>query len=204
MLEVRQLEFRYTGDQPGWRFDFSLARGACIAINGASGSGKSTLLNLLGGFLAADSGTISWDGQRIDSLPPWHRPFTSVFQEHNLFEHLDVQTNIGLGMHPGLRLTKDQKARISDSLASVGLAGYERRLPGDLSGGQRQRVALVRTLLRSQPVLLLDEPLTGLDDQARQGLHQLLLEQKASGSAIVLASHDSQDREVLADSQLNL
>ena len=204
MLEVRHLTFRYAPEQRPWVFDFRVGTGHCIAINGPSGSGKSTLLGLLGGFLKPESGDILWNGVSILDLPPWQRPMTSVFQEHNLFEHLNVETNIGLGLHPGLKLSAQQKTAITDGLASVGLAGLGKRMPGELSGGQRQRVALLRALLRRQPVLLLDEPLTGLDEETRHTLHALLLQEKAAGTTLVLASHDEEDRQVLADSRWNL
>jgi thiamine transport system ATP-binding protein len=164
-------------------------------IQGVSGSGKSTLLNLLAGFLPADHGSIRWSHQELTLLPPWERPITSVFQEHNLFEYLNVADNIGLGLHPGLKLSSTQKIKIAVALERVGLAGMGKRRPAQLSDGQRQRVAL----LRGQPLLLLDEPLTGLDPYARHILHGLLLEQKREGVAMILASHDEEDRQVLAD-----
>ncbi|WP_138441198.1 ATP-binding cassette domain-containing protein [Marinobacter alexandrii] len=204
MLEVRNLTYTYPSNDRTWCFDFQVFRGQCIAIDGPSGSGKSTLLGLLAGFLRPTAGTITWQGQNVDQLAPWQRPMTSVFQEHNLFEHLDVQTNIGLGIHPGMKLSREQKQSIQMGLARVGLAGYGERMPSALSGGQRQRIALLRALLRNQPLLLLDEPLTGLDQDTRSTLRAMLVEQKAQGVTMVLASHDEEDRQVLADSQWSL
>ena len=208
MFEVSGLGFRYppSPDQhaPQWQFDFSLAPGECLAIHGASGSGKSTLLNLLAGFLQASGGSIRWCQKELTPLPPWERPITSVFQEHNLFEHLNVEDNIGLGLHPGLKLSRAQKIKVAAALERVGLAGMGKRSPVQLSGGQRQRVALLRALLRGQPLLLLDEPLTGLDPDARHILYGLLLEQKSNGVAMILASHDAEDRQALADKTWSL
>ena len=204
MLDVEHLSFSYPGQAECWEYHFSLAPGQCVAIHGASGSGKTTLLNLIAGFLEPDSGQIIWKGEPIQNLKPWNRPVTSVFQEHNLFEHLDVATNIGLGLHPGLKLTPEQKKSIDQGLERTGLAGFGTRMPGDLSGGQRQRVALVRALLRKQPLLLLDEPLTGLDNEAKSALRSMLLEEKSRGVALILASHDEDDRKLLADSYWNL
>ncbi|MBR9869530.1 MAG: ATP-binding cassette domain-containing protein [Gammaproteobacteria bacterium] len=204
MLDVEHLRFRYPGQAEGWEYHFSLAPGQCVAIHGASGSGKTTLLNLIAGFLEPESGQILWKGEPIQNLKPWNRPVTSVFQEHNLFEHLDVATNIGLGLHPGLKLTPEQKKCIDKGLERTGLAGFGSRMPGDLSGGQRQRVALVRAILRRQPLLLLDEPLTGLDNDAKTALRAMLLEEKSRGVALILASHDKDDRKLLADSYWNL
>lgn len=204
MLEVKNLVFAYPDQSAPWNFNFTVEPGQCIAIHGASGSGKSTLMNLLAGFLEPQSGDILWQDKSIRHNAPWQRPMTSVFQEHNLFEHLSVEANIGLGIHPGLKLTQENQKAIECGLQNVGLGHFGKRLPGDLSGGQRQRVALLRAILRQQPVLLLDEPLTGLDSDARDLLRQLLLEQKANETIIVLASHDEEDRRVLADSVCSL
>jgi len=204
MLDVQQLAFRYPGQSDNWHFDFTVRPGECLAIQGASGSGKSTLLNLVAGFLQPDNGSILWQNRPIHHHKPWQRPVTSVFQEHNLFEHLDVFTNIGLGLHPGMKLTEKQKQDIGQALARTGLAGFANRMPGELSGGQRQRVTLVRAILRRQPLLLLDEPMTGLDPDTRAELHRMLLEEKTRGIALLLASHDPEDRKVLADRHWNL
>lgn len=204
MLEVKNLIFAYPNQETPWHFQFSENPGQCIAIHGTSGSGKSTLMNLLAGFLEPQSGDILWQGASLRHHSPWLRPMTSVFQEHNLFEHLSVDANIGLGIHPGLKLTSKDQQTIDEGLQSVGLDGFGKRLPGGLSGGQRQRVALLRAILRKQPILLLDEPLTGLDSDARDLLRQLLLDQKAQSTLIVLASHDDEDRRILADSVYKL
>ena len=204
MLELRNLCFQYPDQSEEWRFHFSVAAGHCLAVRGASGTGKSTLLNLVAGFLAPKSGEILWNNQAIHNLPAWERPVTSVFQEHNLFEHLDVFTNIGLGLHPGMKLSPEQKLAIEQGLEQTGLGGFGARLPGELSGGQRQRVALLRAILRRKPVLLLDEPMTGLDPDARAIIRDLLLQEKASGITLILASHDEEDRKILADSNWNL
>ena len=204
MLEVKNLVFAYPDQIAPWNFNLTVEPGQCIAIHGASGAGKSTLMNLLAGFLEPQSGDILWQGKSIRNHAPWQRPMTSVFQEHNLFEHLSVEANIGLGIHPGLKLTRENRQAIERGLQRVGLGEFGKRLPGGLSGGQRQRVALLRAILRQQPLLLLDEPLTGLDSDARDLLRQLLLEQKTNGTIIVLASHDEEDRRLLADSACSL
>ncbi len=204
MLELRNLCFQYPDQSEEWRFHFSVAAGHCLAVRGASGTGKSTLLNLVAGFLAPKSGEILWNNQAIHNLPAWERPVTSVFQEHNLFEHLDVFTNIGLGLHPGMKLSPEQQSAIEQGLEQTGHGGFGTRVPGELSGGQRQRVALLRAILRRKPVLLLDEPMTGLDPDARAIIRDLLLQEKDSGITLILASHDEEDRKILADSNWNL
>ncbi|ROU01697.1 ATP-binding cassette domain-containing protein [Marinobacter sp. R17] len=204
MLEFQDLSFRYPDTDWPLTFSGNVAPGQCLAVTGPSGCGKSTLLNLIAGFLSAESGSLRWQAQDIQSLPPWDRPVTSVFQEDNLFDHLSVHDNLGLGIHPGLKLSREDKAAIDAMLDKVGLDGLARRVPTELSGGQRQRVAVARALLRRTPLLLLDEPFTGLDPDTRQTLRQLIRDQRDQGTAIVLVSHDESDVESLADRHLRL
>src|SRR5690606_7816299 len=109
------------------------------------------------------SGAIRIGGQEVTRLPPRDRPVTMVFQENNLFGHLDVAANVGLGLSASLRLGPGERRRIGEALQATGLTGKEKRLPRELSGGERQRVALARALVRDRPVLLLDEPFASLD-----------------------------------------
>ncbi|MBF8221385.1 thiamine ABC transporter ATP-binding protein [Halomonas sp. 328] len=208
MLHCDDLIFHYDrcepGETPDFCFRFRLAPGECLALEGPSGAGKSTLLNLLAGFLEPASGGLRWGERDLLRLPPWERGITTVFQEHNLFDHLPVWANIGLGLAANLKLDAAQRRRIRDGLAEVGLAGLEERLPGELSGGQRQRVALTRALLRQAPILLLDEPFTGLDHANRQGLWALVKRQQQAGVAVLLVSHDREDIEALAQRRLAL
>ena len=204
MLEVSQLRFRYPDTKRGFDFSFHLGRGQCLGITGPSGCGKSTLLSLLAGFLTPESGRVRWQEQDLVRRPPWDRPITSVFQEHNLFDHLTVHDNLALGLHPSLKLSVSDRKKIPEILEEVGLEGMEKRYPTELSGGQRQRVAVARALLRRTPLLLLDEPFTGLDTDTRKRLQDLILNQKAIGTTILLVSHDPGDVQALADQTLAL
>lgn len=208
MLDCRDLTFHYDradpGETPAFCFTFRLTPGECLSVEGPSGCGKSTLLGLLAGFLEPEGGTLTWQGEDLLARPPWERGITTVFQEHNLFDHLPVWANLGLGLAPDLRLTADQRRRITEGLAEVGLAGLEARLPSEISGGQRQRVALLRALLRASPLLLLDEPFTGLDEATRAGLWALVRRQQEAGAAVILVSHDRDDIDALADRRCRL
>ncbi len=183
-----------------FHFDCSFESGKITAIVGPSGSGKSTLLNLVSGFEQPRSGRIEIAGRDVTKLAPAERPVSLVFQDNNLFAHLDLFTNIGLGIDPGLRLTPADRKAISDALVRVGLAGYERRLPGSLSGGERQRAAFARALVRHRPVLLLDEPFAALDPGLRATMVELLADLHAeTRTTILLVTHDPRDVERLAD-----
>ncbi|MBU2329010.1 MAG: ATP-binding cassette domain-containing protein [Alphaproteobacteria bacterium] len=197
---IRLDDVHLTLGHRAFHFDCGFGRGRITAVVGPSGSGKSTLLNLVSGFERPDSGHIEIAGRDVTDLAPAERPVSLVFQDNNLFSHLDLFTNIGLGIHPAMRLTPADRRAISDALTRVGLPGYERRLPGSLSGGERQRVAFARALVRHRPVLLLDEPFAALDPGLRAAMVELLVDLHAETRATVLiVTHDPRDVERLAD-----
>ncbi|WP_417635944.1 ATP-binding cassette domain-containing protein, partial [Citrobacter freundii] len=103
------------------RFRLSVARGEQIAILGPSGAGKSTLLNLIAGFLTPASGNMVIDGEDHTTTPPSRRPVSMLFQENNLFSHLSVQQNIGLGLNPGLKLNASQREKILHIAQQMGI-----------------------------------------------------------------------------------
>jgi thiamine transport system ATP-binding protein len=188
-LEIEGLAFTY--EDLLMRFDLTVDAGECVGVVGPSGAGKSTLLALIGGFETPLSGSIKVDGRDITKLPPAERPVTSLFQDFNLFPHLTVADNVGLGRSPGLRLTADDRVQVAWALSEVGLAGFEARLPGQLSGGERQRVALARSLIRKRPLLLLDEPFAALGPALRAEMLELVDRlRRAQGMTVLLVTHD--------------
>lgn len=175
-------------------YDLDLDGGGIVGVTGASGSGKSTMFYLIAGFEAPDGGRIVMDGADVAGLGPGERPLTYIFQDHNLFAHLDVATNVAIGISPRLKLSAADREEVSDSLTKVGLAGFEKRMPQALSGGERQRVAFARALVRHRPFLLLDEPFASLDESLRRDMGDLLLElQRTTGIMVLVISHDSQE-----------
>jgi len=181
------------------RFTLTAKQGEMIAILGPSGAGKSTLLNLIAGFLPPARGEMTINGQDHTHTPPSQPPVSMLFQENNLFTHLTVRQNIGLGMDPGLKLTEGQRQK-SDAIAQqMGLTELSDRLPGELSGGQRQRVALARCLVREQPILLLDEPFSALDPALRQEMLQLVKDVcQQKQLTMLMVSHSVEDAASIA------
>ncbi|MDM7457820.1 MAG: ATP-binding cassette domain-containing protein [Paracoccus sp. (in: a-proteobacteria)] len=171
------------------------------AVIGASGSGKSTLLSLIGGYLSPERGRLLWQGRDLGPLPPGRRPVTTLFQDHNLFPHLSVAQNVGMGLRPDLRLDRDQKARVAHALDQVGLAHMGARRPGDLSGGQQSRVALARALLRARPILLLDEPFAALGPALKAEMLALLA-RLAGDATVLMVTHDPADARAFAPTTL--
>lgn len=185
------------------RFTLSVQRGERIAVLGPSGAGKSTLLNLIAGFLPPASGSIVIDGEPHTVTPPARRPVSMLFQENNLFNHLTIRQNIGLGMHPGLKLSAGQNASLLAIAEQMGIDSLLERLPGELSGGQRQRAALARCLVREQPVLLLDEPFSALDPALRQEMLILVAEVCQRRSlTLLMVSHSVEDAARIAPRSL--
>lgn len=174
--------------------------GARVAVLGPSGSGKSTLLALIAGFERPDRGRILWNGADITGDSVARRPVSILFQDGNLFPHLNVFDNVALGLRPDLRLSPHQRDRVAQSLSDVGLGDFGDRRPATLSGGQQARVGLARMLLRDRPLALLDEPFAALDPGLRAEMLALLKSlSERRGLTLIMACHDLRDAERLCD-----
>lgn len=179
--------------------DLSVPKGATVAVIGPSGAGKSTLISAVAGFFPPVEGRVLWEGVDIGVLPPGKRPLTVLFQDQNLFPHLTVAQNLGLGLSPRLRLTPADRDRIAAALERVGLAGLGKRRPGELSGGQASRAALARALLRARPMLLLDEPFAALGPGLKAEMLDLVAEVAGeTGATVLMVTHDPTDARRIA------
>lgn len=198
MLTLDHVEMRWGN----WRLtaDFTILSGAKVALIGPSGAGKSTLLGAIAGFQEPDTGRILWNGEDLTGLAPGVRPVSILFQDNNLFPHLTAAENVGLGLHPNLRLDAGERKRVAQALERVGLGGLEERKPGQLSGGQAARVALARALLRQKPLMLLDEPFGALGPALRVEMLALLDELvDETGATLLIVSHEPDDAKRIAD-----
>ncbi|MBM6580085.1 ATP-binding cassette domain-containing protein [Microvirga sp. BT689] len=187
---------------PDFVADYSLSvkSGNLCAVIGPSGGGKTTLLHMIAGFETPESGRLTFGGQNLLPLEPAKRPVAMVFQDHNLFPHLSVTQNIGLGLRPSLHMTDDETMLIEETLEAVGLRGFGSRKPGDMSGGQRQRVALARALVSGRPLILLDEPFSSLDPTLRRDMILLVDEMRRRRPVTILMTiHTPEDAADVAD-----
>lgn len=148
---------------------FSLPAGAMRILLGPSGAGKSVVLKLILGLLKPDSGAITVNGTRVDTLSEHallrvREDIGMVFQDNALFDSLTVAENVGYRLHEAGKLSRAQvRARVDEVLGFIGLAEFADRLPAELSGGQRRRVAIARAMAPKPGLLLCDDPITGLD-----------------------------------------
>jgi len=198
MLRIKNLSFEYTqvdaATDISMCFNLDVNRGEILSVIGPSGSGKTSLLNLIAGFIPASGGEILIDGKSIERLDPSQRPLSMVFQSHNLFPHLDVYTNVALGIDPSLKLDAKQKQSIETAFTKLGLQGFHNRKPGQLSGGQQQRVAIARVLVRQQPVLLLDEAFAALGPALRAELIDVVVQLVEENYMMaIMVSHQPED-----------
>lgn len=205
MLEVRDLTIRF-GDRTVFEHaSLMVDDGEIVAILGPSGSGKSTLLRAIAGLLPPDAGHVWLDGSDITSMPTHLRSIGMVFQNEQLFPHRTVTQNIEFGLRMHKWDKSRRAARVGELLQMINLADYGRRRVTDLSGGEAKRVALARTLAPSPRVLLLDEPLTGLDrDLHDQLVGELATLLRSTATTTLLVTHDRNEAELLADRVVTL
>ncbi|MGX9685604.1 ABC transporter ATP-binding protein [Deinococcus wulumuqiensis] len=173
--------------------------GETLALLGPSGCGKSTVLRGVAGLEHPDSGRVEVGGRDVTDLPPEARHIGLVFQDYALFPHLSVLGNVAYGPRVRGERRAQAEARAREALALVGLPELEQRLPAQLSGGQQQRVALARALATRSPLLLLDEPLSNLDEKLRTELrHDLRGLFGQLGAGVLLVTHDQREALALA------
>jgi thiamine transport system ATP-binding protein len=205
MLEVRELSVSFGRRAVLHDLSLHVDTGEVLAVLGPSGVGKSTLLRVIAGLIPADHGSVWMDGRDLTRVPAHQRSIGLMFQDEQLFPHLDVAHNIGFGLRMQRRPRPQIAQRVDELLDLVGMKGFGTRRVGSLSGGEATRVALARSLAPNPSVLLLDEPLTGLDRE----LHDRLMVEvatllRATGTTAVLVTHDPQEADSMADRTIAL
>lgn len=200
MLDVHEVTVEFDGAPVLDRVSLRVDLGEVVALLGPSGSGKSTLLRVVAGLIAPRSGHVALDGSDVTGLPTHRRQVGLVFQDEQLFPHLSVADNIAFGLRMARVAAPARRRRVDELLDVVGLPGFGGRAVDTLSGGEAKRVAVARSLAPAPKVLLLDEPLTGLD----RDLHDRLQFEvagiiRATGTTAVWVTHDESEAAAVAD-----
>lgn len=203
-LKVDQLVVRYGAVNALDRVSLQIGNGEVLAVLGPSGSGKTTLLNAVAGFVPISGGEIRIDDTLVASerrsLPIEQRGVGVVFQSYGLWPHMDALDTVAYPLRRQGMNKADARARATELLGRVGLAGLEHRRPNLLSGGQQQRVGLARALARKPRLFLFDEPTANLDSGLRAGLQSQIREQlDRTEAAAVYVTHDPVEAFAVSD-----
>jgi len=203
-IELRNITKRY-GDDPSVPLvvkglSLIVPRATLTTLLGPSGCGKTTVLRLIAGLEAPTSGQILIGGQDVTALSPAERNVSMVFQSYALFPHMNVIANVAYGLDVSGVGWQEARERARATLASVGLTGFDERLPSELSGGQQQRVAVARALVLEPQVLLFDEPLSNLDARLRRSMREEIraLQQRLS-LTVAYVTHDQAEALAVSD-----
>ncbi len=199
-LSLRDVSIAFDGRPILEHQSFDVPSGSITAVVGPSGSGKSTLLRIVAGLQRPDCGRVIIDGDDVTDWPTHRRRVGMVFQDDQLFPHLDVGDNVAFGLRIAGWKKPDIDRRVASLLEAVGLVDRRDQTVSTLSGGEAKRVALARTLAPLPRVILLDEPFAGLDDERRALLaHDVRTTLKEAGVTAILVSHDPADVATVAD-----
>jgi iron(III) transport system ATP-binding protein len=175
-----------------------------LVLFGPSGCGKTTVLRLLAGLEIPEQGSIRIDGRVVASagknlVPPEKRDLGMVFQDLALWPHMTVQQNLMFGLNVRRVQKREAKVRVREMLHRVGLEHRIDAKPHQLSGGEQQRVALARALVSRPSILLMDEPLSSLDDERKGAIASDLLGlQSQLGFTLIYVTHDRAETDLLA------
>ena len=199
-IEFRDVTRRYGDVAAVNRISFTIAPGTLVTLLGPSGCGKTTTLRLIAGLELPSTGTIHIGGRDVTHMPAADRDVSMVFQSYALFPHMSVLENVRYGLIVSKMPRAQADGRARAALETVGLTGYDTRLPSELSGGQQQRVAVARALVLEPSVLLFDEPLSNLDARLRRQMREEIRElQQRLSLTVVYVTHDQAEAMAVSD-----
>src|SRR6478752_7023210 len=194
ILELDRISKRFGATVAADALSLTVEKGEFFTFLGPSGSGKSTVLRMVAGLEEPDGGTIRIDGQDVAAVAPWHRNLGMMFQNYAVFPHMTVRMNVGYGLKARRLPSSEVKKRVDAMLELVGLASLGDKNVTLLSGGEQQRVALARALAPEPRMLLLDEPLSALDEKIRRAMQvELSGVHKRTGTTFLYVTHDQEE-----------
>lgn len=197
MLQINELIFKWPNSIQQ-EANLEASAGEIVLIGGPSGIGKTTLFNVISGFYETVSGSVIFNDKNLLSKPPWKRPVSTMFQSDNLFPHLSVKQNLMLGIK---NFSKD----IENQLHFLKIFSLINQKCSELSGGELQRVALIKTLSREKPIILLDEPFSALDEDMIKKASILIQEYtKRMNSITLIISHQDTSAYLAIDQRIQL
>ncbi len=200
IVTLKDIVVEFDGERILDKLNLEIGDKQFVTLLGPSGCGKTTTLRIIGGFIDPNSGTVTFDGKKINGVPPYKRNVNTVFQRYALFPHLNVYENIAFGLRVRKLPEKEISKLVSEMLKLVNLVGYEKRSISRLSGGQQQRVAIARALVNHPKVLLLDEPLGALDLKLRKEMQiELKRIQEQLEITFIYVTHDQEEALTMSD-----
>ncbi len=205
IIELKNISKSFNSESILSNFNFTLYENKFITILGPSGSGKTTIIKLIAGFESVDTGEIILNNIKVNNIPPNKREVNTVFQNYSLFPHMTVYENIAFG----LRMKKKNKdyieQAVTEVLKMIKMENFASRKPDQLSGGQQQRVAVARAIVNKPLILLLDEPLSALDEKLRKEMQvELKSIQQDLGITFILVTHDQEEALSISDTVIIL
>ena len=205
IIELKNISKSFNTEPILSNLNFTLYDNKFITILGPSGSGKTTIIKLIAGFESSDNGDIFLNGIKVNNLPANKREVNTVFQNYSLFPHMNVYDNIAFGLRMKKKSQDYIDNAVSNSLKLIKMEKFADRKPGELSGGQQQRVAVARAIVNKPLILLLDEPLSALDEKLRKEMQvELKSMQRDLGITFILVTHDQEEALSISDTVIVL
>jgi putative spermidine/putrescine transport system ATP-binding protein/spermidine/putrescine transport system ATP-binding protein len=182
------------------KMDFDIEEGSLVTLLGPSGCGKTTLLRMVAGLEEPTEGDIFIKGKRINDTPIHKRNLGMIFQNYALFPHKTIFDNVAFGLKYRNVSKEEIKEKVTRALEMVRLPGVENRMPSQLSGGQQQRIAMARAIVIEPDVLLMDEPLSALDENLREAMRREVDNlQRMLGVTTIFVTHDQREALSMSD-----
>jgi len=205
IIELKNISKSFNSESILSNFNFTLYENKFITILGPSGSGKTTIIKLIAGFESVDTGEIILNNIKVNNIPPNKREVNTVFQNYSLFPHMTVYENIAFGLRMKKKNKEYIEQAVTEALKMIKMENFASRKPDQLSGGQQQRVAVARAIVNKPLILLLDEPLSALDEKLRKEMQvELKSIQQDLGITFILVTHDQEEALSISDTVIVL